>query len=189
MTSRDAWAVTVRGMPNVGNVANRSKLVTKRDIELYTEITGDRNPLHYDERAAQQSTFGGLIVQGGVTSGILNAIVAEDLPGPGSVFLSMDLKFVKAVYVGDEITGTVEVTSVREDKPICAIAFKVTNQRGDVSQRHGRDVHRILAREGLTPTVLDCFVAYFAGYNRPVHKVLFPTRKPMETASQASSPG
>jgi acyl dehydratase len=103
-----------------------------REIELFTEITGDRNPLHYDEDVARRSLFGGLIVQGGVTSGILNAIVAEDLPGPGTVFLGTELKFVKAVYVGDTITGRVEVTKVREDKPICTISVTVKNQRGEV---------------------------------------------------------
>jgi len=71
-------------------------------------------------------------VQGGVTSGMLNAIVAEDLPGPGTVFLAMELKFTKAVYVGDTITARVDVTSVRADKPICALALSVRNQRGDV---------------------------------------------------------
>jgi acyl dehydratase len=103
-----------------------------REIELFTEITGDRNPLHYDEAAARASLFGGLIVQGGVTSGILNAVVAEDLPGPGTVFLGTELKFVKAVYVGDTITGRVEVTSVRADKPICTIAVSVRNQKGEL---------------------------------------------------------
>jgi acyl dehydratase len=103
-----------------------------RDVELFTEITGDRNPLHYDETLARESTFGGLIVQGGVTSGILNAIVAEDIPGPGTVFLGMELKFSKAVYVGDTITGRVEVKSVREDKPICTLEVSVTNQHGDL---------------------------------------------------------
>jgi acyl dehydratase len=67
--------------------------VTERDIELFTELTGDRNPLHYDEELAARSRFGGLIVQGGVTSGLLNAVVAEDLPGPGSVFLHVDWSF------------------------------------------------------------------------------------------------
>jgi len=77
------------------------------------------------------ATFGGLIVQGGVTSGLLNALVA-DLPGPGTVFLSMQLKFVKAVYVGDTATARVEVTDVRDDKPICILALEVRNQHGDV---------------------------------------------------------
>jgi acyl dehydratase len=127
----DGWAGTIIGMPSPGANAERSKTVGMRDIELFTQITGDRNPLHYDERAARESLFKGLIVQGGVTSGILNAIVAEDLPGPGTVFLGMELKFVKAVYVGDTITGRVEVISARSDKPICTIAVSVRNQNGE----------------------------------------------------------
>jgi acyl dehydratase len=127
----EGWAGTIAGMPRAGASAERSKTVGMRDIELFTEITGDRNPLHYDERAARASRFKGLIVQGGVTSGMLNAIVAEDLPGPGTVFLSMELEFTKAVYVGDTITGRVEVLAVRPDKPICTLAVSVRNQRGE----------------------------------------------------------
>lgn len=119
-------------MPKIGAIAERNKTMSMRDIELFTEITGDRNPLHYDEALARGSLFGGLIVQGGVTSGILNALVAEDIPGPGTVFLGMDLKFSKAVYVGDTITGRLEVKTVREDKPICTIEVSVTNEKGDV---------------------------------------------------------
>lgn len=127
----NGWSGTIKGMPNVGASAERARSVGMREIELFTEITGDRNPLHYDEELARKSLFGGLIVQGGVTSGILNAIVAEDLPGPGTVFLGTELKFVKAVYVGDTITGRVEVATVREDKPICTIAVSVRNQNGE----------------------------------------------------------
>src|SRR5690606_41627286 len=75
-----------RGAPAVGARAERSRAVTAEDIRLFTEISGDRNPLHYDEVFAAASPFGGIIVQGGVTSAILNAVVAEDLPGPGTVF-------------------------------------------------------------------------------------------------------
>jgi acyl dehydratase len=132
MAAQNGWAGTLHGMPSSGQVATRSKTTSMRDVELFTEITGDRNPLHYDEALARASPFGGLIVQGGITSGMLNALVAEDLPGPGTVFLGMDLKFVKAVYVGDTITGRVELTSVREDKPICTMAVKVTNQKGEL---------------------------------------------------------
>ncbi len=81
------------GMPKVGQKAQRLREVTSRDIELFTEISGDRNPLHYDKEAAAASRFGGIVVQGGVTSAILNAVVAEDLPGPGTVFLQINWNF------------------------------------------------------------------------------------------------
>ena len=106
--------------------------MTERDIELFTEITGDRNPLHYDEAAATRSRFGGLIVQGGVTSGLLNAVVAEDLPGPGSVFLHVDWSFKAPVRPGDEITAEVEVLEVREDKPLTTLRTTIVNQEGVV---------------------------------------------------------
>jgi len=119
-------------VPKVGDSARRSRVVQARDIELFTEITGDRNPLHYDEAAASASRFGGLIVQGGVTSGLLNAVVAEDLPGPGSVFLHVDWSFRAPVKPGDEITAEVEVTEVREDKPMTRLRTTITNQDGTV---------------------------------------------------------
>jgi len=119
-------------VPKVGDSARRSRVVRARDIELFTEITGDRNPLHYDEAAATRSRFGGLIVQGGVTSGLLNAVVAEDLPGPGSVFLHVDWSFRAPVKPGDEITAEVEVTEVREDKPMTTLRTTITNQDGTV---------------------------------------------------------
>jgi acyl dehydratase len=106
--------------------------VTERDIELFTELTGDRNPLHYDEDLARRSRFGGLIVQGGVTSGLLNAVVAEDLPGPGSVFLHVDWSFKAPVRPGDEITAEVEVLEAREDKPITRLRTTITNGEGTV---------------------------------------------------------
>jgi acyl dehydratase len=119
-------------VPKVGDSARRSRVVQARDIELFTEITGDRNPLHYDEAAATASRFGGLIVQGGVTSGLLNAVVAEDLPGPGSVFLHVDWSFRAPVKPGDEITAEVEVTAVREDKPMTTLRTTISNQDGTV---------------------------------------------------------
>ena len=119
-------------MPRVGDVARRSRRVSGRDIELFTELTGDRNPLHYDEAAASASRFGGLIVQGGITSGLLNAVVAEDLPGPGSVFLHVDWSFKAPVRPGDEITAEVEVLEAREDKPITRLRTTITNGDGTV---------------------------------------------------------
>src|SRR6185503_11390094 len=116
----------------VGDTAQRTRTVQERDIELFTEITGDRNPLHYDEAAATASPFGGIIVQGGVTSGLLNALVAEDLPGPGSVFLNVNWNFRAPVRPGDTITAEGEVLEVRDDKPICTMRMTITNQDGTV---------------------------------------------------------
>ena len=115
-----------------GQIARRSRKISERDIQLFTEMTGDRNPLHYDESAATASRFGGIIVQGGVTSGLLNALVAEDLPGPGSVFLHVDWDFKAPVRPGDEITAEAEVLEAREDKPICKLRTTITNQDGTV---------------------------------------------------------
>jgi len=116
----------------VGQRAQRTREVSARDIELFTELTGDRNPLHYDEARAAASRFGGIIVQGGVTSGLLNAVVAEDLPGPGSVFLHVDWSFRAPVRPGDTITAEVEVLEVRPDKPITKLRTTITNQEGTV---------------------------------------------------------
>ena len=120
------------GMPVVGQKAQRSRVVTARDIELFTEISGDRNPLHYDEEAASNTRFGGIVVQGGITSAILNAVVAEDLPGPGTVFLHVDWSFKASVRPGDTITGEVKVASVREDKPIAELETRVLLADGTI---------------------------------------------------------
>ena len=115
---------------HVGSTATRTRTVTARDIELFTEITGDRNPIHYDAQLAARSRFGGVVVQGGVTSGLLNALVAEQLPGPGSVFLEVAWRFQAPVRPGDVITARAVVTSVRSDKPVTALDTTVTNQDG-----------------------------------------------------------
>jgi acyl dehydratase len=125
-------AVWERGVPRVGQKAERSRLVRSEDIALFTQISGDRNPLHYDAEAAKASRFGEIVVQGGITSAILNAVVAEDLPGPGTVFLNVNWSFKAPVRPGDTITGTVEVTEAREDKPITKLATSVTRQDGVV---------------------------------------------------------
>ena len=120
------------GIPEVGLTAQRSRAVTARDIELFTEISGDRNPLHYNEEAARATRFGGIVVQGGVTSAILNAVVAEDLPGPGTVFLQVNWSFKAPVRPGDTITGEVRVTKAREDKPITELETRVFLSNGTV---------------------------------------------------------
>lgn len=125
-----AWP---NGAPQVGEVAEMRRTVAASDIERFTEISGDRNPLHYDLLAAQASRFGEIVVQGGITSAILNAVVAEKLPGPGSVFLNVNWDFTAPVRPGDAITGRVEVTDVRTDKPITRLRTTVTRDDGTVA--------------------------------------------------------
>jgi len=127
-----ASAVWPNGIPAIGQQAQRPRAVTARDIELFTDISGDRNPLHYDEEVARASRFGGIVVQGGVTSAILNAVVAEDLPGPGTVFLQVNWNFKAPVRPGDTITGKVMVTKVRADKPITELETRVVLADGSV---------------------------------------------------------
>jgi acyl dehydratase len=117
----------------VGDRAHRTRKVEQQDIVRFTDISGDRNPLHYDAELAKKSRFGEIIVQGGVTSAILNAVVAEDLPGPGSVFLNVNWNFRAPVRPGDEITGEVEVLEVRQDKPITKLRTTVTRNDGVVA--------------------------------------------------------
>jgi acyl dehydratase len=112
----------------IGDTARRTRTIEPADIERFTAMTGDRNPLHYDVAAAEASRFGGIIVQGGVTSGLLNAVVAEDLPGPGSVFLHVDWSFRAPTRPGDQLTAEVEVLEVRTDKPISRLRTTITNQ-------------------------------------------------------------
>jgi acyl dehydratase len=125
-------AVWPRGKPAAGQKASRRREVLARDIELFTAISGDRNPIHYDEAAARATRFGGIVVQGGVTTAILNAVVAEDLPGPGTVFLNVNWNFRAPVRPGDTIVGEVEVTKVRDDKPIAELATRVLLADGTV---------------------------------------------------------
>jgi acyl dehydratase len=118
------------GVPRPGERAELSRKVEAADIDRFTQISGDRNPLHYDAQAARRSRFGEIIVQGGVISAILNAVVAERLPGPGTVFLNVNWNFLAPVRPGDEITGAVEVLEARADKPITKLRTTVTRQDG-----------------------------------------------------------
>ena len=116
----------------VGQRARRRQTVTAREVELYAEITGDRNPLHFDPAFAAGTRFGRLVAQGGITAGMLNALVAMDLPGPGTVFMSQTLRYLGPTYLGDTLTAEVEVLSLKPDKPVCQLKATVTNPSGAV---------------------------------------------------------
>ena len=131
MSNNSPWTQTLAGKPAPGSRAERSRTTSMRDVEMFTAMTGDKNPIHYDVELATNSPFGGLIVQGGVTTGLMNAVVAEELPGPGTVFLETNWRFVRAVRVGETITASVKVEHVRDDKPICKLETVVRNASGE----------------------------------------------------------
>ena len=116
---------------DVGQTASRTLTVTSEHVRLYTEISGDRNPLHYDEAFVAGTKFGRLVVQGGITTGVLHALVAQDMPGPGTVFLSQDWRFTAPVFIDDTITGSAEVLSLHESKPVCRLSVEVTREEGE----------------------------------------------------------
>ena len=119
-------------MPRVGERASRSLAITPVHVRTFAELSGDYNPLHFDEAFAAGTRFGRLVAQGGLTTGLLHALVAMDLPGPGTVFLSQNWKFTAPVYIGDSIRAEAEVLSVHATKPVCQLAVKVSRQDGTV---------------------------------------------------------
>ena len=115
----------------IGQRAQRSVTLTSEHVKTFAELTGDYNPLHFDEAFAAGTKFQRLVVQGGLTTGVLHALVAMDLPGPGSVFLSQNWKFTAPVYIGDTITAEAEVMTVHASKPVTQLRVRVTRQTGE----------------------------------------------------------
>jgi acyl dehydratase len=115
--------------PAVGARAARSHTFTAADVEAFAALSGDHNPLHFDADFAQSTRFGRLIIHGGLTTSLFNALVAGALPGPGSVFLHQDWDYPAPVYIGDTVTALVEVVEARADKPITRL--RCTARRAD----------------------------------------------------------
>ena len=116
---------------SVGQKATRRMSISAEDVETYANLSGDRNPLHFDEAFAAGTRFGKLVAQGGLTTGLLHALVAMDMPGPGTVFLSQNWQFTAPVYIGDTITAEAEILSIHENKPVTQLAIVVTRQDGE----------------------------------------------------------
>ena len=116
---------------SIGQKAARTMTVTAEHVRAYAEMTGDYNPLHFDEAFASRTKFGKLVAQGGLTTGILHALVAMDMPGPGTVFLSQNWKFTAPVYIGDTITAEAEVLSVHATKPVCQLRIVIRRDGGE----------------------------------------------------------
>jgi acyl dehydratase len=115
----------------VGQKATRSITLTSEHVKNYAAITGDYNPLHFDEDFASKTKFKKLVVQGGLTTGLLHALVAMDMPGPGTVFLSQNWKFISPVFIDDTITGQAEILSIHPSKPVTQLKVLITRQTGE----------------------------------------------------------
>jgi acyl dehydratase len=111
-----------------GQTAERTTKLTQEQVDSYAELTGDRNPVHYDESFIKGTKLKQLIVQGGLTTGLLHALVANDLPGPGAVFLNQNWQFIAPVYIGDTITATATVIEKHPVKPVVRLKMTIKNQ-------------------------------------------------------------
>ncbi len=115
-----------------GDTAALSRTISDDDIRAFANATGDHNPLHLDEEFAKQTRFGKRIAHGMLSASLISAVIADELPGQGSVYLGQTLQFVAPVFPGDTVTARVTVTGIREDKPIVKLETICTNQRQEV---------------------------------------------------------
>ena len=134
--------------PEVGATATWTRTFTAADVESFADISGDRNPLHFDADFAGRTRLGRLVVQGGLTTGLFNALVAMRLPGPGSVFLHQEWDYPAPVYIGDTVTATAEVIEARADKPITRLRCVARRQDGTEVLRGECLVYTMLPDDG-----------------------------------------
>ena len=117
---------------SVGDSAEITKTITDADVQAFADVTGDHNPVHIDVAFAKTTRFGRRIAHGMLTASLISAVLANKLPGEGSVYLGQTLQFVAPVFPGDEITARVTVKEIREDKPVVKLETICMNQRKEV---------------------------------------------------------
>jgi 3-hydroxybutyryl-CoA dehydratase len=117
---------------SVGDSAEITKTIEQTDIEAFASVTGDHNPVHVDEEFAKTTRFGRRIAHGMLTASLISSVLANKLPGEGSVYLGQTLQFVAPVFPGDEVTARVTVKEIREDKPILKLETICSNKRGEI---------------------------------------------------------
>ena len=117
-------------LPPIGVKASRSHIINAEDIDLFAHVSTDKNPIHIDEEYAARTPFGGRVAHGIMIASMISAVLGNDLPGHGSIYLGQTLKFLAPVRIGDMITVTAEVISLREDKRIVTLRTDCTNQEG-----------------------------------------------------------
>lgn len=119
--------------PEIGQTATIEKTLDKQTVVAFASVSEDYNPIHLDEDFAKTTQFERPIVHGMLASSLISGLLASKVPGAGSIYLGQSLKFLRPVFVGETVTAKVEVTSVREDKPIAVISTQVLNANGEVA--------------------------------------------------------
>ena len=117
---------------SVGDSAEITKTIEQADIDAFASVSGDHNPVHVDEEFAKTTRFGKRIAHGMLTASLISSVLANKLPGEGSIYLGQTLQFFAPVFPGDEITVRVTVKDIREDKPILTLATICVNQRDEL---------------------------------------------------------
>jgi len=117
-------------LPAIGTQATLSRIITEDDILLFALVSGDHNPIHLDAEYAEKSLFGKRIAHGFLIGSLISAVLGNDMPGPGSIYLGQTLKFLAPIHIGDTVTVTVKVVAIREDKRIITLHTNCTNQQG-----------------------------------------------------------
>jgi len=115
----------------VGDSAEITKTITEADIQAFAEVTGDHNPIHLDDEFAKSTRFGRRIAHGMLTASLISSVLANKLPGEGSVYLGQSLQFVAPVFPGDEVTARVTIKQIRDDKPILKLETICVNQHDE----------------------------------------------------------
>lgn len=114
----------------IGDFAEFSKTVTETDIYLFAGIVGDFNPAHVNEAYAKNTFFKGRIAHGMLAAGFVSATIGMQLPGPGSVYISQEIKFLAPVHIGDTVTAHVEVAELNTEKNRVKLKTWCVNQDG-----------------------------------------------------------
>ena len=114
----------------IGQKASIQKTISAADITAFAGVSLDVNPIHMSEKYAENTPFGQRIVHGMLTASLISAVLGIQLPGPGTVYLGQELRFVAPVFLGDDITAEVEIIELREDKKIVKLNTTCYNQDG-----------------------------------------------------------
>ena len=115
-----------------GETFSKKFLITEHKVESFALITGDVNPIHLDQEYAKNTVFKERISHGMLVASCISNVIANDLPGPGSIYLSQNLNFKKPVFLGDMVNVVVEITKIKEEKKIMFLKTQCLDDEEDI---------------------------------------------------------